>query len=52
MRDITRGACATAHDNVLSAHDRPTTMHNVVNYLGHCSWTLFTNTIHGHCKNF
>ena len=28
------------------ARDRPTTVH----CLGHCSWTLFTNTVHEHCS--
>ena len=32
------------------AYDQPRTMHCVVHCLGHCSWTLYTNNVHGHCK--
>ena len=30
------------------ACDRPATMRWVEHYFGHCTWALFTNTVHGH----
>ena len=32
------------------AHDRPATVHYVVHCLGRYLWTMFTNTVHGHCS--
>ena len=41
LGDRAIGACATGHDNALNAHDRPTTVYNVLHCLDNCSWTLF-----------
>ena len=50
MEDVALGdkapdARATAHDNVLNAHDRPMTVHSVVHCLGNRSRKLFMGIV-------
>ena len=46
MVRLARDSVQCVRDSAQCAHHRPVTVH----CLGHCSWTLYTNTIHGHCS--
>ena len=46
------GRSVRARQLAVSVHcacDEPVIVHCVVHCLGHYAWTLFTNTVHGHC---
>ena len=43
------GMARCARDRAQCAYNRPVTVHCAVNFLGRYSWTLFMNTVYGHC---